>query len=250
MIQTRIPFLAKLAAGLLVALGAPRVDAVIVQDFESGIAPGSVFGDAQRLGTYGVPPFGGSFQLLLTTFSAAEGGGLSGSNAIAINGAGGLTSQLGLPAGTITSAGAIPIGDGSAYQMTLGSLNVGDQVGFSYDFLTSEGGHPDFAFVALQNTTTGVVTYLSFANANQGGLLASSSANFNLHTGYLTLPSINVGVAGNYVLSIGVADANNSAIQSGLLIDNITVVPEPTTLALTLVGAVGAIGLLRRRRMA
>ncbi|OAI41930.1 hypothetical protein AYO41_01265 [Verrucomicrobia bacterium SCGC AG-212-E04] len=245
-------YLATLAAGLLVALSAPRVDAVIVQDFEAGLAPGTPFGDVQRLGTYGVPPFGGNFQLLLTTFNATDGPGLSGTNAIAVNGAGGLTSQLGLPAGTITFAGAIPVGTGSAYQLTLGALVVGQQVGFSYDFLTSEGGHPDFAFAALQNTTTGVVTYIAFANANQGGLVVSPSPNFNLETGYLTLAGINVNVAGNYVLSIGVADANNTSIASGLLIDNITVsvIPEPSTLALALVGIVGVTGFIRRRRLA
>jgi hypothetical protein len=85
--------------------------------------------DAQRIGTYGVAPFAGNFQLLLTTFTASEGGGLSGTNDIPVNGAGGLTSQLGLPAGTITFTGAVPVGGGSAYQMSLGSLNVGDQIG-------------------------------------------------------------------------------------------------------------------------
>jgi hypothetical protein len=252
MTQPRMRYLATLAAGLLVALSAPRVDAVIVQDFEAGIAPGNVFGDAGRRGTYGVPPFGGSFQLLLTTFNAGDGGGLSGTNAIPVNGAGGLTSQLGLPAGTITFPGAVPVGTGSAYQMSLGALVVGQQVGFSYDFLTSEGGHPDFAFAALQNTTTGVVTYIAFANANQAGLVVSPSPNFNLETGYITLAGINVSAAGNYILSIGVADANNTSIQSGLLLDNITVsaVPEPSTLALALIGTVGAAGLIRRRRLA
>ena len=68
------------------------------------------------------------------------GGGLSGTNAIPVNGAGGLTSQLGLPAGTITFAGAIPLGCGSSYPMSFGSLNDGKQVGFSYDFMAAEGG--------------------------------------------------------------------------------------------------------------
>jgi hypothetical protein len=226
---------------------APRADATIVQDFETGIAPGTVFGDAQRLGTYGVPPFGGNFQLLLTTFNSTDGGGLSGTDAIPVNGAGGLTSQLGLPAGTITFTGAVPVGPGSAYQMSLGSLNVGDQVGFSYDFLTNEVGHPDFAWVALQNTSNGTVTYTVFANANQSGLVSSTSPNFDQHTGYLTLAGISIANAGNYILSIGVADANNSSLASGLLLDNITVIPEPSVLALTAVGALGAFGLLRRR---
>ena len=250
MIQPRMRYLATLAAGLLVALSAPRVDAVIVQDFES--TTGTIFGDAGRQGTFGVPPFGGSFQLLLTTFNAGEGGGIAG-NDIAVGGAGGLQSQLALPSGTITFPGAAPLGGGSAFQMSLGALNVGDTVGFSYDFLTSEGGHPDFAFAALQNTTTGAVTYIVFANANQSGLTALASLpNFDLHSGYLTAAGIGVTVAGNYTLSIGVADAQNNNTQSGLLLDNITVspVPEPSTLALAAVGIVGAAALIRRRRLA
>jgi hypothetical protein len=243
--------------GLALASTAP---AVVVQDFESGIGPnGFIFGDSARIGTYaGIAPFAGAGQLMLTTFgsNASDGGGITGGgNAVLVAA---LNTSLGLPNGTIQAlapAGSTPITEGSGYSFTLPTtLNVGDVVSFSYNFLTADGLHQDFAFAVLLNTATQATTSILLANALTTplpGTGGNASSPFNAGTGYLTSAGFTIAAAGNYQISFGVIDANNNQLGSGLLLDNITVtsVPEPSTLALAGLGALGVAGFLRRRKV-
>ena len=242
--------------GLALASTAP---AVVVQDFETGIGPnGFIFGDAARLTSpyAGIVAAGGSGQLMLTTFGSnvSDGGGINGNAVTAVS----LNTSLGLPPGTIQAvapAGQIAI-EGSGYSFTLPStLNVGDVVSFSYNFLTADGLHQDYAFAVLLNTATQATTSILLANAlttplpGNGG---DATSRFSASTNYLTSAGFTIATAGNYQISFGVIDVSNNQLGSGLLLDNIRVtpVPEPSTLALAGLGVLGMAGLIRRRRTA
>ena len=67
----------------------------------------------------------------------------------------------------------------------------------------------------------------------------ASNTVFSLETGYQTA-TINIVTTGTYTLGLGVSDAVDKDVPSGLLVDNIQVtspVPEPTTIAFSIAGA-------------
>jgi hypothetical protein len=70
---------------------------------------------------------------------------------------------------------------------------------------------------------------------------------FQFHTGFQTLSLSLASLApGNYTLGIGVEDRLNADHASGLLIDNVQVVPEPSVIALAVAGAGLMLGVRRR----
>ena len=123
------------------------------------------------------------------------------------------------------------LGNGIAYQGSVitqtTTVAAGQSVRFSYDFLTNEDpGDPihanDFAFVTLGDT---ILTLASVEDPPKGLTLAPASTGFTSHTGYV---SFNFDVApGTYTLGFGIVDVDDGATPSGLLVDNVAVVPEP-----------------------
>ena len=252
-----VPVAASLAFGMFGLAGSVR--AVVIEGFELGT--GTVFGDASRVGIYGptggvVPPQG-SFQLLLTTFSTlspGDGAPISGTNA---QRTATLETNLGLAAGTIRNSnvgGSAGNGfEGSAYTLTI-SLNAGDVFRFQYDFMTVEDPaqipfHPDFAFFSVRGAAS---SYSTLIDASAALTVNANLTSFNFESGYRTV-NFTALTSGSYTFSIGVMDAGTvGTLQSGLLLDNIQVIaiPEASTLAFALIGGVGAVGLIRRRRTA
>ena len=182
------------------------------------------------------PPPQGASQLLLTTLStAADGSSYSGTNAVSVASVEGF---LALPRGTIPSGGAL--GDASALRLTPITLNVGDVVRFSYDFLTSATGIADgrdFAFLTLQRGSADPLL-LSFASVGDA-TTSSNSASFNFETGPRTGQLPAVTEAGTYTLGFGVTDFSNDAVGSGLLLDNVQVVAVPEPSSALLLGLAG-----------
>jgi len=126
---------------------------------------------------------------------------------------------------------------------------------FQYDFLTNEvfqsTPRDDFAFAGVFNS----------GNVLQGGLnnvatvfnppTAFDTFNggipFQFHTGLQTFSLSLASLApGNYTLGIGIEDRSTADHASGILIDNVQVVPEPSVLALSIAGA-GLMVAVRRR---
>lgn len=232
---------------LLSLVGIAR--ATLVEGFESGSFSGSeaISGDVGIRGTYfTIAPTQGTKQMLLTTINNSSDDGFSnqsGANAVPVTT---IASFLGISTASIHD-GIAQGTEGSAFTINLGALNVGDVVTFDYDFLTDEiapGQHNDFAFWELNSGAIHI-----FADTNSAFLHPTDASNtvFGLETGYHTV-SITITTAATYTLGIGVMDATAADNPSGLLIDNIQVtpVPEPTTVAFSIAGAVLLVALRSR----
>lgn len=198
------------------------------QDFDGGITLDSSnsIGDASIQGSYfGIGPVSSPHQLLLTTISTAgahdPGPNQSGTNAVSVTG---IAAFLGVPTVNIRD-GAVTGQEGSAFQLSLGSVVAGTVVSFNYDFLTNEtdgGAHDDFAFITL----TGMSGNTPVVSDIFSPLSVTTGAGnpFSLETGYQTYSFV-VGATGTYTLGIGVVDGTTTDTSSALLVDNVSV-PE------------------------
>ena len=243
---------------LLVCTALPQLaQARKVQGFESGDPAVTSIGDAGPKGTYNsVAPTEGSTQFLLTTV---------GMNAAMEDGLG---SQAGGFAVTNLNLsnffnGAVPAGgsEGSGVLIPF-TVGVGENLlTFDADFLSNEifqdpaVKRNDFAFYSIFNSLSAALTGpTTFASVNGSAALfklAGGSNPFQFHTDYQTYSVSLAGLApGNYALGIGVEDAGGTAHASGVLLDNVLVVPEPSTFALGIAGAGLLVGLHRRIKRA
>lgn len=152
-----------------------------------------------------------------------------------------LETFLGLTSGSLTSNGAI---EGSAIKQII-TVNSGDILNFSWNFLTDQEPDPDyndFAFFTLSSTVNQLADTNSPTNFSFSWLFKE--------TGY---QSYTIQQAGTYTLGFGIVDVGDSTVNSALLVDNIrltssvTTVPEPSTL----IGALTALmfGFVRKRQL-
>lgn len=231
----------------VILCAAGTTHATLIEGFESGFGPGElVAGDAGIQGSYfGIAAAQGNDQLLLTTINSTSGsadanGGYtnqSGNNSVLGSS---LATFFGVSAGSIKD-GSVTGKQGSGFTISLGALSAGQTISFNYDFLTQEANNgstnKDFAFYTLTNQSgTTVITDVLSATSGTPG----STDPFGSQTQYHTL-SINVTSPGTYTLGIGVVDAGSPSTDdapSALLIDNIRLVPEPSTVALSVAGVV------------
>jgi hypothetical protein len=184
----------------------------------------------QDLG-FGVTPTDGNYQAALQTLADTTG-----------TSAAGLESFLGLSSGTLTNSGAT---EGSAILQII-EANTGDVLSFDYNFLTDEvpgnSDFNDFAFFTLDNNL------ISLADTFSPDLFSPSFSSFAEETGYKSF-SYTLTSAGTYTLGFGVVDVDNTgggdtAVNSGLLVDNVrtTPVPEP----MTIFGSLAALGFMKK----
>ena len=144
----------------------------------------------------------------------------------------------------------------STLQINL-TLNAGDTVSLSARMLTSEPTDPallpnnDAAFfVAGANGGTPTLQTIGSVLGSSFSSAPISVPVFDSMTAAATF-LYTAPETGSYVLLLGVGDAAAAGVQSGLLVDNLTItpVPEPSTVAL--LGGLAALlaaGLVRRRR--
>ena len=244
-----------LGISALIALTSVQVGHAALQGFEPGDPAFSTIGDAGTKSTFqGVAPTQGANQLLLTTINTAGQDGTDGysnqsnSNAV-INSA----LQAFFPVSGLLGT------EGSGLKLTF-TIGAGQTQSFDYDFLTTEfgpGSHQDFAFAVVldsaNNLVGGIRTVASPSSINFGdssrqlpvGPIGTNP--FSFHTGYQTF-SISGLAAGTYTLGLGIEDRTTTDNPSGLLVDNIQIVPEPSTLGLIAIGAAGLLAARRRVR--
>ena len=188
--------------------------------FENGRLEGwRTIGDTSiKTAEYGVIPYHGDFQALLTNDFSDSGGSVVISD---------LEKFLDLEPGHLEDFPPNDDGiEGSAIKQTF-SAKAGEKLEFSYNFLT---GGPrtffnDFAYIILKNHTTGGSS-MSRIEDREGAILVDSSTPFPKETGYLERCYPFFSQDGTYTVGFVVIDVGNANAPSGLLIDNIRLVEE------------------------
>lgn len=232
--------------------------AATVEGFEStSLSSANSRGDASiRTPNYfGINPTEGTHALLLTSINNTNdspAASQSGTNAdTPANIASFLNvSSVGFLRNTRPGTLASDTGrEGSAFSINLGALNVGDQITFDYNFLTSDAGNRDFGFYTLNGATANVPIFADELDAITVTPSSPPGNPFNLQSGWQTT-TITISQAGNYTLGIGLMDSRGLTGPSAVMIDNIAVnaVPEPSTLGLILAGGVSLAAMRRRLR--
>lgn len=156
-------------------------------------------------------PTDGTFAALLTTPGTANVSSLE--------------TFLGLTPGSLI---ARSVTGGSAISQTF-TLDTAGTLSFNWNFLTSETlrtptANNDFASFFLTSE-------VSLGNALNSSLVSSGTQFFDAETGFNST-SLQLS-AGTYTLEFLVANSNDTSVQSGLLVDNVSFqpVPEPTTMS-------------------
>src|SRR3954471_16740806 len=229
---------------------ATLVQAGKVQGFETGDPAVTSIGDAGKVGSFqGQAAPEGTMQYLLTTI-----GSMSNED--------GVPSQSGSFAVVNMSLqnffGLSLLGNEGSGVMIPFTVSAGDtQLTLQYDFLTNEFvqsmPRDDFAFAAIFNSASALQgSALTFARESTSTFqLFGDQSAFQFHTGLQTLSlSVSSLAPGNYTLGLGIEDRTTADHASGLLIDNVQVVPEPSVIALAVAGAGLLIGWTRRNRRA
>jgi hypothetical protein len=243
--RLRGPVAALAVAAVLGAAGSGRARADFINgSYETGTFSGwtTIGRTSIQTAAFGVTPTDGTFQALATNTTDSVS-------------ASGLETFLGLSAGSLTTlvrgGGGDPTTtaiEGSGIKQTV-TANAGDVLTFAWDFLTRENlpdaFSNDTAFIAIN----GMIFRL--ANTFSSGFSpAPAATGFLDHTGYRTGFSFTIPSAGSYLVGVGVVDAGDNSIDSGLLVDNFvlrTGVPEPASVALLGLGGLGFWSLGRRR---
>lgn len=180
--------------------------------FETGNFAGwTTLGESSiQTSAFGSSPSEGWFEALLST------GGATFADSI-------LEEFLGLDSGSLDqiakqSTGINEATEGSAIRQTF-TAKAGDILSFDWNFLHNidipelPGIFNDFAFVSINSVST-------LANATSP-LLMTSMTPFSQETGFQTF-SFTIPTTGQYSLGIGVVDVGDRTVDSGLLVDNVT----------------------------
>lgn len=220
-------------------ISAPSHAQVINGSFETGEFDGyrTIGNTSIQLPAFSSNPTGGNFQALIT-----NGDGSASTSS--------LEAFLGLTPESINRGAT----EGSAISQTF-TANAGDVLTFDFNFLTNEStptpNFNDFSFV----TINGSVSRLADTNST---FSPSPTGAFGAETGFQTFSST-VPTTGTLTLGLGVTDVNDQIVNSGLLVDNISLqssssliaepIPEPSSiLGLLIFGAFGAKAMLKRKQ--
>ncbi|MFP5273432.1 S8 family serine peptidase [Coleofasciculus sp.] len=179
--------------------------------FETGdFTDWNSIGDATiQTATIGSTPTDGTFQALITNGQ----GSVSDSN---------LETFLGLNSGDLDNLGNGDAIEGSALKLTPITVKAGDIVSFDWNFITNEqtpSNYNDFGFISISSTLLSELT-----DTNQQ--FNRFTGSFGKQTNYGTF-DYQFTQAGTYTIGLGLVDADDSSVDSGLLVDNFQITLDP-----------------------
>lgn len=186
--------------------------------FETGDFSGwSTLGSTKvETAAFGSGPTEGTFQSLLSTEGTAF------DNSV-------IEQFLELDAGSLNNISKENATTGSAIQQSL-IAKAGDVLTFNWDFLSNEALPPvtfsDFAFVSIHSQSDASVNSLSEL-ADATASLTISPTQFFGETGFHTF-SYTIPTSGTYTLGLGITNVGDTTLNSGLLIDNVTLHSPPS----------------------
>lgn len=214
---------------------------IINGSFEAGLAGWTAVGDvATASAAFGSGPAAGVQQAVLT--NALDGDDASSLNVsgVAPELAGGaLEAAIGLAVGDLDAlTGAFDVAfEGSALRQSF-TASAGQTLRFDWNFLTGDNVAADFAFVAIDGSV------MLLADSLTATLVASGTP-YAWETGYAAF-SHQFALDGVHTLILGVVDSNDSAASSALLVDAVTLVPEPELPAMLALGLLSLVAARRR----
>jgi hypothetical protein len=253
--RTTVFTVAAVIIGLL-SVSPAQAAGIINGNFGSGLTGWLSYGDVGIKGNYAGGPVSGSVNQAIVTNASSDPSpdsngnfNLSGNSSVDIST---LESDLGLASGTLTPSNAIfgPV-NGSALTQSF-TANAGQSLDFTWKFLTNDTTQVDpVNFPGLQDADNAVAILTSGSSQKLFTLADTSSALLSNSTdgsGYLQdTPfesfNYNLPTTGTYSLQFVVINQGNSALTSGLLLNNVntsfSAVPEPANyLAVALAGTV------------
>ena len=158
----------------------------------------------------GVFPTDGTSQALITSGASDSGGSVVDSD---------LEEFFDLPIGSLDGLTGGDATEGSAIKQTF-TAEAGDVVSFDWNFLTNEstpnGSFNDTGFVSVNGFT------FELADTSADFSDAADVEGFSSQTGTETL-TFSIATAGTYTIGFGAVDVGDSAVDSGLAIDNINI---------------------------
>ena len=217
-------FLCTLVLVFGVAMGASAAT-ITNGSFELGFTGWDTIGDVSvQNSSFGSGPTDGVAQMLIETGPASVDDAA-------------LESFLGLVPGMLDAMGTSDVTQGSAIKQDI-TVQAGEILTFDWNFLTDDFfPWNDFAFYSIAPAAIGLADTLD--------PLVLSATSFPVETGFNNMLFM-FPTAGTYTLGFGVVDVFDDLETSGLLVDNINVVPLPPAILLLGSGLAG-LAILRRR---
>ncbi len=161
-----------------------------------------------------------------------------------------LLNSAGLPTDYVSSTFASATEGATLFQTFTLAAGM-NRLAFSWNFLTDEGFQSpdfnDFAFALLYNQTTSTIAGTAVLDTFSP-LTFDGGPQFMDSTGWMNVEFGNLIAGDEYTIAFGVFDVVDNIVDSGLLVDNVRSIPEPSSGLMVILTGIVATSFRRRWR--